>query len=115
VIGTAAWDALVPLYQDPRSDMPRKAVQHEWVEQAGLVKLRFFGLKTRPFIQNAVDQIQVFGRIFACGRLTDQSCLRRRRLDRTYRALRSVDDEASYKLYASAKTVAVFPGGNPAA
>jgi len=37
----------------------------KWVEQAGLVKFDFLGLKTLTVIQNAVDQIKVFGPSFA--------------------------------------------------
>ncbi|MEP5029043.1 MAG: DNA polymerase III subunit alpha, partial [Marinomonas sp.] len=38
VIGDRPLDALVPLYQDPRSDMPATQFNMKWVEQAGLVK-----------------------------------------------------------------------------
>ena len=37
---------LVPLYRDPRSDMPVTQFNMKWVEQAGLVKFDFLGLKT---------------------------------------------------------------------
>lgn len=37
---------LVPLYQDPRADMPATQFDMKWVEQAGLVKFDFLGLKT---------------------------------------------------------------------
>jgi len=107
VIGDRALDELVPLYQDPRSDMPATQFNMKWVEQAGLVKFDFLGLKTLTVIQNAVDQIKAAGRhlhIAADGTelfsppdgLTDDI------------ATIPLDDEASYKLYASAKTVAVF-------
>ncbi|MGJ8557138.1 MAG: DNA polymerase III subunit alpha, partial [Sulfitobacter geojensis] len=55
VIGDLPLDALVPLYQDPRSDMPATQFNMKWVEQAGLVKFDFLGLKTLTVIQNAVD------------------------------------------------------------
>jgi DNA polymerase-3 subunit alpha len=58
VIGDRPLDALVPLYQDPRSDMPATQFNMKWVEQAGLVKFDFLGLKTLTVIQNAVDQIK---------------------------------------------------------
>ncbi|RMH41844.1 MAG: DNA polymerase III subunit alpha, partial [Alphaproteobacteria bacterium] len=38
VIGDRPLDELVPLYQDPRSDMPATQFNMKWVEQAGLVK-----------------------------------------------------------------------------
>ncbi|UWR25758.1 DNA polymerase III subunit alpha [Sulfitobacter sp. S223] len=107
VIGDRPLDELVPLYQDPRSDMPATQFNMKWVEQAGLVKFDFLGLKTLTVIQNAVDQIKSSGRhlhvaadgteLFAPpeGLLDDISTI-------------PLDDEASYKLYAAAKTVAVF-------
>ncbi|MEM9637674.1 MAG: DNA polymerase III subunit alpha, partial [Pseudomonadota bacterium] len=107
VIGDRPLDALVPLYQDPRSDMPATQFNMKWVEQAGLVKFDFLGLKTLTVIQNAVDQITASGRhlhiaadgteLFEppAGLLDDIGTI-------------PLDDEASYKLYAAAKTVAVF-------
>jgi DNA polymerase-3 subunit alpha len=58
VIGDRPLDQLVPLYQDPRSDMPATQFNMKWVEQAGLVKFDFLGLKTLTVIQNAVDLIK---------------------------------------------------------
>jgi DNA polymerase III alpha subunit len=37
---------LVPLYRDPRSDMPVTQFDMKYVEDAGLVKFDFLGLKT---------------------------------------------------------------------
>ena len=51
VIGDRPLDQLVPLYQDPRSDMPATQFNMKWVEQAGLVKYDFLGLKTLTVIQ----------------------------------------------------------------
>ena len=107
VIGDRPLDELVPLYQDPRSDMPATQFNMKWVEQAGLVKFDFLGLKTLTVIQNAVDQIKASGRHLHLradgtelfeppeGLMDDISTI-------------PLDDEASYKLYAAAKTVAVF-------
>ncbi len=89
VIGDRPLDQLVPLYRDPRSDMPATQFNMKWVEQAGLVKFDFLGLKTLTVIQNAVD------------------LLRRRGVDLDINAI-PLDDAATYKLYASARTVAVF-------
>jgi len=58
VIGDRSLDELVPLYQDPRSDMPATQFNMKWVEQAGLVKFDFLGLKTLTVIQNAVNLIR---------------------------------------------------------
>ena len=107
VIGDRPLDQLVPLYQDPRSDMPATQFNMKWVEQAGLVKFDFLGLKTLTVIQNAVDQIQASGRHLHIGadgvELFDPP---QGLIDDI--ATIPLDDEASYKLYASAKTVAVF-------
>ncbi|MFB1025701.1 MAG: DNA polymerase III subunit alpha, partial [Octadecabacter sp.] len=62
VIGDRSLDELVPLYQDPRSDMPATQFNMKWVEQAGLVKFDFLGLKTLTVIQNAVNLILKSGR-----------------------------------------------------
>ncbi|MGB7242370.1 MAG: DNA polymerase III subunit alpha [Sulfitobacter sp.] len=107
VIGDRPLDALVPLYQDPRSDMPATQFNMKWVEQAGLVKFDFLGLKTLTVIQNAVDQIKASGRhlhlaVDGTELFTPPEGL----IDDI--ATIPLDDEASYKLYASAKTVAVF-------
>ncbi|WP_294535887.1 DNA polymerase III subunit alpha [uncultured Rhodoblastus sp.] len=46
VIGDRPLDQLVPLYRDPKSDMPATQFNMKWVEPAGLVKFDFLGLKT---------------------------------------------------------------------
>ncbi|MFL5093971.1 MAG: DNA polymerase III subunit alpha [Xanthobacteraceae bacterium] len=46
VIGDRPLNELVPLYRDPKSDMPVTQFNMKWVEQAGLVKFDFLGLKT---------------------------------------------------------------------
>ncbi len=48
---------LVPLYRDPRSDMPVTQFNMKYVEQAGLVKFDFLGLKTLTVLQVAVNLI----------------------------------------------------------
>jgi len=89
VIGDRPLDELVPLYKDPRSEMPATQFNMKWVEQAGLVKYDFLGLKTLTVIQGAVDF------------LADRDI----KID-----IDAIDleDEVTYQLYASAKTVAVF-------
>jgi DNA polymerase-3 subunit alpha len=54
VIGDRPLDQLIPLYRDPRSDMPVTQFDMKWVEQAGLVKFDFLGLKTLTVLSNAV-------------------------------------------------------------
>ncbi len=46
VIGDRPLIELVPLYKDPKSDMPATQFNMKWVEPAGLVKFDFLGLKT---------------------------------------------------------------------
>ena len=61
VIGDRPLEQLVPLYRDPRSDMPVTQFNMKWVEPAGLVKFDFLGLKTLTVIQNAIDLIKLRG------------------------------------------------------
>ncbi|MGF7146593.1 DNA polymerase-3 subunit alpha [Sphingomonas zeicaulis] len=55
VIGDRPLDQLVPLYRDPRSDMPVTQFDMKYVEGAGLVKFDFLGLKTLSVLQKAVS------------------------------------------------------------
>ncbi|SMY05988.1 DNA polymerase III subunit alpha [Flavimaricola marinus] len=107
VIGDRPLDELVPLYQDPRSDMPATQFNMKWVEQAGLVKFDFLGLKTLTVIQNAVDLIRASGRTLNTRIDGTELYTPPEGFEYDIGAI-PLDDEASYKLYASAKTVAVF-------
>ena len=40
------------MYRDPRSDMPVTQFNMKWVEQAGLVKFDFLGLKTLTVLED---------------------------------------------------------------
>ncbi len=55
VIGDRPLAQLVPLYRDPRSDMPVTQLDMKYVEDAGLVKFDFLGLKTLSVLKKAVD------------------------------------------------------------
>ena len=55
VIGDRPLAKLVPLYRDPRSDMPVTQFDMKFVEDAGLVKFDFLGLKTLSVLRKAVD------------------------------------------------------------
>ncbi|MEN3746879.1 DNA polymerase III subunit alpha [Sphingomonas sp. HF-S3] len=55
VIGDRPLAQLVPLYRDPRSDMPVTQFDMKYVEGAGLVKFDFLGLKTLSVLQKAVE------------------------------------------------------------
>ncbi|MBP7002709.1 DNA polymerase III subunit alpha [Amaricoccus sp.] len=89
VIGDRPLVELVPLYRDPRSETPATQYNMKWVEQAGLVKFDFLGLKTLTVIQNALDLLRRRGVAVDIGAIP-------------------LDDEKTYALYASAQTVAVF-------
>ncbi|NOD97965.1 DNA polymerase III subunit alpha [Ruegeria sp. HKCCD6228] len=107
VIGDRPLDALVPLYQDPRSDMPATQFNMKWVEQAGLVKFDFLGLKTLTVIQNAMDLIFKSGRPLHIAADGTELYEPAEGAENQINAI-PLDDEATYKLYSAAKTVAVF-------
>jgi DNA polymerase-3 subunit alpha len=90
VIGDRPLDELVPLYRDPKSDMPVTQFNWKLVEAAGLVKFDFLGLKTLTVLEKAVELIEK-GR----GIRVDLASL-------------PLDDRASYELLAKADTVGVF-------
>lgn len=89
VIGDRRLDALVPLYRDPRSDMPVTQFDMKYVEAAGLVKFDFLGLKTLSVLQKA------------------QQMLRQRGVEVDFDRL-EWDDEEVYKLLQRGDTVGVF-------
>jgi DNA polymerase-3 subunit alpha len=49
---------LCPVYRDPRSDMPVTQFNMKYVEQAGLVKFDFLGLKTLTVIQKSLELVE---------------------------------------------------------
>jgi DNA polymerase-3 subunit alpha len=89
VIGDRPLEELVPLYRDPRSEMPATQFNMKWVEAAGLVKFDFLGLKTLTVIRNALDLLAARGIVIDIGAIP-------------------LDDPKAYELYASANTVAIF-------
>ncbi len=89
VIADKPLEEMVPLYKDPRSEMQATQFNMKWVEQAGLVKFDFLGLKTLTVIQNALDLIS----------------LRNIKIDITKIPY---DDKKTFLLYSEAKTTAVF-------
>ena len=90
VIGDRPLDRLVPLYRDPRSDMPVTQFDMKYVEAAGLVKFDFLGLKTLSVLQRALDLIEERE-----GHRPDLDTL-------------GWDDEAVYALLQKGDTVGVF-------
>ena len=58
VIGDRPLDQLVPLYKDPKADMPVTQYDMKFVEETGLIKFDFLGLKTLTVIKRAVDWVK---------------------------------------------------------
>ncbi len=61
VIGDRPLSDLVPLYRDPKSDMPVTQFNMKWVEPAGLVKFDFLGLKTLTVLDVAIKLLKQRG------------------------------------------------------
>ncbi|WP_210527077.1 DNA polymerase III subunit alpha [Rubellimicrobium arenae] len=107
VIGDRPLDELVPLYRAPGTDdMPATQFNMKWVEQAGLVKFDFLGLKTLTMIDNAVKLIRQTRDLHVAAdgrRIYDPA-------PGTENDILSIplDDEATYDLFSRARTVAVF-------
>ncbi len=89
VIGDRPLAQLVPLYRDPRSDMPVTQFDMKFVEEAGLVKFDFLGLKTLSVLRKAIDLMAKRGIQIDLDRL-------------------AWDDAQVYKLLQSGDTVGVF-------
>jgi DNA polymerase-3 subunit alpha len=89
VIGDRPLEELVPLYRDPRSDMPVTQYNMKWVESAGLVKFDFLGLKTLTVLETAVKLVA------RRGIAIDLSAL-------------PLDDAKTYQQLAKGETVGVF-------
>ncbi|MGF7163193.1 DNA polymerase-3 subunit alpha [Rhodoligotrophos appendicifer] len=89
VIGDRPLHELVPLYRDPRSDMQVTQFNMKWVEQAGLVKFDFLGLKTLTVLQKACALI-------------------RRREPRFDLDKIAYDDAKTYQMLSHGDTVGVF-------
>ena len=89
VIGDRPLTELVPLYRDPRSDIPVTQFNMKWVELAGLVKFDFLGLKTLTVLARARDLLAARGVVLDLGSLP-------------------LDDRRAYDLLARGETVGVF-------
>jgi DNA polymerase-3 subunit alpha len=61
VIGDRPLDEIVPLYRDPRSEMPVTQFDYEDAEKSGLVKFDFLGLKTLTVIAKAEELLKQRG------------------------------------------------------
>ena len=69
VIADRPLDELVPLYRDPRSQMPVTQFNMKYVEQAGLVKFDFLGLKALTIIEDSAKLIKQKNRDFDISRI----------------------------------------------
>ena len=58
VISDRPLTQLVPLYRDPRSELPASQFNMKWVESAGLVKFDFLGLKTLTVVDRAMKHLE---------------------------------------------------------
>lgn len=89
VIGDRPLHELVPIYFDPRSDMPVTQFNLEWVEHAGLVKFDFLGLKTLTVLERAKRLLAARGLEIDLNRLP-------------------LDDEKTYAMLARGDSIGVF-------
>jgi DNA polymerase-3 subunit alpha len=89
VIGDRPLQELVPLYRDPKTGMRVTQFNMKWVEQAGLVKFDFLGLKTLTVLRTAVDLIK------------------RKGIEIDLSAL-PLDDRKTYEMLRRGETVGVF-------
>jgi len=61
VISGRPLQQLVPLYRDPKSDIPLTQFNMKWVEKAGLVKFDFLGLKTLTVLERTLSLLAAEG------------------------------------------------------
>ena len=90
VIGDRPLHELVPLYRDPKTDFPITQFNWKVVEQAGLVKFDFLGLKTLTVIRKTLEHVK------------------RDRGITVDMGMVPLDDAATMDLFAAADTVGVF-------
>lgn len=89
VIGDRRLDELVPLYRDPRSDMPVTQFNMKYIESAGLMKFDFLGLKTLTVLARACELIAERGDPIELARIP-------------------LDDTRTYEMLGRGDTVGVF-------
>ena len=89
VIGDRPLEELVPLYRDPRSDIPVTQFSMKYVELAGLVKFDFLGLKTLTVLAKACHLIEAGGETIDLDKIP-------------------LDDPPTYEMLGRAETVGVF-------
>src|SRR5262249_37695375 len=89
VIGDRPLSELVPLYRDPKSDLPVTQFNMKWVEQAGLVKFDFLGLTTPTVLDTAAKLVAKRGIDIDLSRIP-------------------LDDAKSYQMLARGEAVGIF-------
>jgi DNA polymerase III subunit alpha len=89
VIADRPLSELVPLYRDPKSDMPVTQFNMKWVEPAGLVKFDFLGLKTLTVLDVAAKLLKQRGVELDVGRIP-------------------LDDKKTYEMLGRGDVVGVF-------
>lgn len=89
VIGDRPLHELVPMYRDPKSDMPVVQYSMKYAEAAGLVKFDFLGLKTLTVLQKTVELLAKRNVIIDLDRLPE-------------------GDKITYQLLSRGDTVGVF-------
>jgi DNA polymerase-3 subunit alpha len=89
VIGDRPLVELVPLYRDPKSEMPATQFNMKWVEPAGLVKFDFLGLKTLTTLRTAQNLLARRGVAAELGKIP-------------------LDDKKTYEMLGRGETVGVF-------
>ena len=89
MIGDRPLQQLVALYRDPRSSLPATQFNMKYVEQAGLVKFDFLGLKTLTVLDQAVRLINARGNKLALEHIP-------------------LDDQKTYAMLTRAEVTGVF-------
>ncbi len=89
VIGDRPLQELIPMYRDPRSPLPVTQFNMKTVEQAGLVKFDFLGLKTLDVLQLAEKMAKAQGAVIDIGNLP-------------------LDDAKTYEMIAKGDTLGIF-------
>ena len=89
VIGDRSLSELVPLYRDPRAEMPATQFSMKYAEMAGLVKFDLLGLKTLTVLDHAATMLREAGVEIDLARIP-------------------LDDEATYALLGSGAAMGIF-------
>ncbi|MSP79650.1 MAG: DNA polymerase III subunit alpha [Rhodospirillales bacterium] len=90
VIGDRPLDELIPLYRDPKSERLVTGFNMKYIEEAGLIKFDFLGLKTLTVLADAAKLVEAGG-----GKKLDLANL-------------PLDDEATVSMLARGETTGVF-------